>query len=384
MQIYLDYNASSPLAPEVVCAIQPFLDGAYGNPSSLHWAGRSAKVAIEAARTEVADLLGARPEEIVFTGGGTESNNFAIKGAYGTWARQRTTDPNAPARPHFVTSAVEHPAVSLPLQYLRDVHGAELSEVPVNRAGRVDPEEVARAIRPDTLLVSIMHANNEVGVIQPIHDIAKVCRDRQVLFHTDAAQSVGKVPIDVKQLGVDLLSVAGHKLLAPKGIGVLYMRAGVVLEPLLHGAGHESGRRSGTENTPWIVGLGAAAALARKHLEQGGDAEIRRLRDLFEAGLKEIWGEGVVVHGQEVDRLPNTCSASFVGKVGQEVLASLEGVAASTGAACHSGVVELSRVLRAMAVTERVGMGTIRFSLGRYTSRDEIDAVLAALRAAKG
>lgn len=383
MQIYLDYNASSPLAPEVIQAIRPFLEWAFGNPSSLHWAGSPAKAAIESARADLAGLLGAAPSEIVFTGGGTESNNFAIKGVYGAWVRRARSAGDALVSPHFVTSTVEHPAVTLPLVYLRDVHRADLTEVGVDRSGRVAAADVARAIQPNTALVSVMHANNEVGVIQPIREIAEVCRKRGVLFHTDAAQSVGKVPVDVGDLGVDMLTVAGHKLRAPKGIGALYVREGVELEPLLHGAGHESGRRSGTENTPWIVGLGAAARLARSQAGSGGATEVRRLRDLLESGLREVWGDGVVIHGQEVSRLPNTCSASFVGLVGLEVLRALDGVAASTGAACHSGVVELSRVLRAMGVTEQVGMGTIRFSLGHDTTEAEIGEVLERLGNAK-
>ena len=411
MQIYLDYNASSPLAPEVIEALRPYLDAAYGNPSSLHWAGRPAKEAIDQARRQLANLLGARPSEIVFTGGGTESDNYAVQGAFGAWLRRgKAAEPDggdagtraslplttgvvgkhqrasadASSYAHFVTSAIEHPAILKPMEALRDLFGAEVTEVGVDSQGRVSPGDVERAIRPETVLVSVMHANNETGVIQPIGEIGAICRERGVLFHTDAAQSVGKVPIDVEALGVDLLTVAGHKLLAPKGIGALYVRDGVVLEPLLHGAGHESGRRSGTENTPWIVALGAAAASAEAHFADGADSEIAARRDRFEAGLGEIWGDDVVIHGKGVPRLPNTCSASFVGRVGQEVLDALDGVAASTGAACHSGVVELSRVLRAMGVSETVGMGTIRFSLGRYTSDAEIDAVLAALRKARG
>lgn len=384
MQIYVDYNASSPIAPEVRAAIVPFLDAAFGNPSSLHWAGRPARAAIEAARVSLAELLHAAPEEIVFTSGGTESNNHAIKGAYGIWARGiagATSPSGSRPAPHFVTTAIEHPAVTLPLAYLRDVHGAEVTELLVDAYGRVDPSAVEQALRPETVLVSVMHANNETGVLQPIAEIGSLCRSRNVLFHTDAAQSVGKVPVDLRALQVDLLTVAGHKLLAPKGVGALYVRTGLRLEPLLHGAGHEHGRRSGTENTPWIVGLGAAAALAARHLAEDGVSRVARLRDRLEAGIAASWGDGAVFHGAGAPRLPNTSSVAFVGRIGAEVLGALDGVAASTGAACHSGVVELSRALRAMGVREQVGMGTIRFSLGRGTTEAEVDAVVSALAA---
>lgn len=386
MQIYFDYNASSPLAPEVLAAMQPYFEGAYGNPSSPHWAGRPAKQAVDDGRRDVAALLGAEPAEIVFTSGGTEANNHVIKGVYGGWRRAQVglkgaDDPRLFAEPpHFITSAIEHPAISVPLAYLRDVHGVGLTVVGVDRAGRVDPSDIEAAIQENTVLVTVMHSNNEVGTLQPVAEIGRICRSRGVLLHTDASQSVGKVPIDVRELEVDLLTVAGHKLMAPKGIGALYIRNGLTLEPLLHGAGHEDGRRAGTENALWIVGLGAAAQVAQHHFEEGGVAVIRRKRDRFEAGLLEILGDRVTVNGAGAERLPNTCSVNFVGQVGAEVLNQLEGVAASTGAACHSGDVKLSGVLSAMGVTEHEGMGAVRFSLGRFTTDAEIDAVLGAVR----
>lgn len=380
-QIYFDYNASSPIAPEVVEAMEPYAREAFGNPSSVHWAGRPAREAIDRSREEVAALLGARRGEVFFTSGGTESNNFAIKGFF--YANREQSHGARSKGAHMITSAVEHPSVSLPLEFLARHHSVEITTLPVDSSGRVAPEDVARALRPETVLVSIMHANNEVGAIQPIAEMGVLCRDAGVCFHTDAAQSVGKVPIDVDELGVDLLTLAGHKLRAPKGVGALYVRSGTRLEPLLHGAGHEGGLRSGTENTMYIAGLARAASLARTHLVDGGVDRIRVLRDRFEAGLLDLFGEKVVVNAAAAPRLPNTASVNFVSRTGQDVLASIPGVAASTGAACHSGRVELSRVLRAMGVNESVGMGAIRFSLGWETTDAEVDAVLDAFRAAR-
>ena len=388
-QIYFDYNASSPVAQEVVDAMAPYARDAFGNPSSVHWAGRPAREAIDRSRQEVAALVGADRDEIFFTGGGTESDNWAIKGFfYANRSREgqvRATSDSSPENSgvHMITSAIEHPAVSLPLEFLTRHHGVEVTTLPVDPAGRVRSEDVARALRPETTLVSIMHANNEVGTIQPIAEIGKLCRTAGVCFHTDAAQSVGKVPIDVRELQVDLLTIAGHKLRAPKGVGALYIRKGVQLEPLLHGAGHERGQRSGTENTSFVVGLGEAAELARHHLANGAAGQIGALRDRFEAGLKALFGEQIVINAVDAPRLPNTASINFVGRTGQEVLATVPGLAASTGAACHSGIVELSRVLRAMGVSENVGMGAIRFSLGWETTEQEVDSVLEAFRAAR-
>jgi cysteine desulfurase len=367
-RVYLDYNASTPIAPEAVEAMRLFLTEHYGNPSSHHWAGAPAKAAVERARGQVARNLGCSADEVVFTSGGSESNNHALKGVFFA---------NRDRGGHIVTSAVEHPAVLQPLRFLQAL-GAEVTIVPVDRFGRVDPESVRRAITPRTILVSIMHANNEVGTIQPIAEIAAVARERGVPFHTDAAQSVGKIPTDVDALGVDLLSVAGHKLYAPKGVGALFIRRGTTIEPFVHGAGHEQGRRAGTENVLLAVALGAACEAATPWI---GMEKVRALRDRFQAALESTFRDQLTVNGHPTERLPNTLSVNFVGRAGAEVLANAPGLAASTGSACHAGSVELSPVLAAMGVPQREGMGAVRFSLGRATTWAELEYVLAALSA---
>ncbi len=365
--IYLDFNASTPVAPEVAAAMRPLLESHYGNPSSGHWAGQPAYAALEAGRRKVAALLGCSPDEVVFTSGGSEANNLAIKGAFLAAAQGRN---------HIVTSRVEHPATLEPCRFLERL-GAEVTYLPVDGTGLVDPDDVRRAITGRTALVTIMHANNEVGTIQPIAEIARIARERGVLVHTDAAQSVGKVSTRVDELGVDLLSVAGHKLYAPKGVGALYVRRGVTLEPLIHGAGHECGRRAGTESAFLATGLGAACALAAS---AGRNEEIRALRDRFWSELVAAFGDGVVLNGHPTLRLPNTLNVSFPGRIGADILARLDGVAASTGSACHAGRVGLSPVLAAMGVPAEVGMGAIRFSLGRTTTEAEIADVAGRLR----
>ena len=368
-RIYLDYNASTPIDPAVVAAMRPFLEDAYGNPSSGHWAGQPAREAVESARTPVAQLLGCSAGEIVFTSGGSEANNQALKGV--AFALRDKGD-------HIVTSTVEHPAIVGPCAFLGKL-GYRITSVPVDRFGRVDPDDVQRAITPKTILVSLMHANNEVGTIEPIAEVSRIAKERGVLLHTDAAQSVGKIATDVDVLGVDLLTIAGHKLYAPKGVGALYVRRGTPLEPLIHGAGHEGGRRAGTESALLTVALGAAASLAR---DLTAMERIRALRDRFWDALQSRFDERVVLNGHPEQRLPNTLNVSFVGKVGAEILARLDGVAASTGSACHSGRIELSPVLSAMRVPPHVGMGAIRFSLGRGTTEQEIDAVADRLDSA--
>lgn len=366
-QIYLDYNASTPIDPAVAAAMRPFLEDAFGNPSSGHWASTPAKAALERARGQVAALLGSTPEEIVFTSGGSESNNLAHKGTF--FALREKGD-------HIITTTIEHPAVLAPCRFLERL-GARVTFLPVDSTGRVDPEDVRRAITPRTILISVMHANNEVGTVQPIEEIGAIARERGIRFHTDAAQSAGKIPARVDDLGVDLLTIAGHKLYAPKGVGALFVRNGVELEPLIHGAAHESGRRAGTESALLTAGLGAACELVQ---DLAPMERVRALRDRFWQALKDRFGDRVVLNGHPDHRLPNTLNVAFVGMVGADVLAGLNGVAASTGSACHSGRVELSPVLAAMGVPEKVGMGAVRFSLGRQTTDDEIDAVIAQVK----
>jgi cysteine desulfurase len=364
--IYLDYNASTPIDPAVREAMTPYLDGSYGNPSSGHWAGAPAARAVALARAQVADLLGCAPADVVFTSGGTESNNSALQGAFLAAGEGRR---------HIVTTRIEHPAIVEPCRFLERL-GAEVTYVGVDRFGFVDPGDVAAAIRPDTVLVSVMHANNEVGTIQPIAEIGRITREAGVLLHSDAAQSVGKIDTRVDKLGVDLLSLAGHKFYGPKGVGALYIRAGTKLEPLLHGAGHESGRRAGTENVLLDVGLGAAAELASDLTWTEG---VRRQRDRLWGELQTVWGERVVLNGHATERLPNTLNVSFVGRRGADILAALPEVAASTGSACHADSVTLSPVLEAMGVPLDVGAGAIRFSLGRMTTDDELDSLIERL-----
>jgi cysteine desulfurase len=368
-RIYLDFNASTPIAPEAVEAMRPFLTDHYGNPSSLHWAGMPAKDAVEKARGQVAGLLGCDPTEVVFTSGGSESNNHAIKGIF--FANRERGD-------HIVTTAVEHPATLNPCRFLEKL-GAKVTVLPVDRHGMVDPDDVRKAVTPKTILVTVMHANNEVGTIEPISEIAAIARDAGISFHTDAAQSVGKVSTDVEELGVDLLSVAGHKVYAPKGIGALYIREGTRVEPFVHGAGHEAGRRAGTENVLLAVALGAACELARKWV---GMTQIQVLRDRFFEGLRGIFGDGITLNGHPTERLPNTLNVNFIGRVGAEILAKMPGVAASTGSACHAGSVTLSPVLAAMGVPPEEGMGAVRFSLGRTTTWNELEEVIRLLKEA--
>jgi cysteine desulfurase len=362
-RIYLDYNASTPVDLSVANAMRAAIDDSYGNPSSAHWAGESAKHLLDKGREQVASLLGCSSHEIVFTAGGSESNNLAIKGLY--FAQE-----NPPA--HVITSAVEHPSIIEPCRFLERL-GARVTCLPVDSTGRVNPADLERAITPDTILISVMHASNEVGTIQPIEECARIARSRGVPFHTDAAQSAGKIRTRVDELGVDLLSIVGHKMYAPKGVGALYVRSGIKLESLIHGAGHEGGRRAGTESAMLAAALGAACALAE---DLSWTRHARELRDRMWTALRQRLGDRIVLNGHAEYRLPNTLSVSVLGCVGADVLAALEGVAASTGSACHSGRGELSPVLRAMGVRESVGKGAIRFSLGRGTTREEIETTI--------
>ncbi|QJW95022.1 cysteine desulfurase family protein [Frigoriglobus tundricola] len=362
--IYLDYNATTPVDPAVLAALLPHIQDHFGNPSSAHAYGRSAHDAVEAGRVHVAALVGAEPDEIVFTGGGSEASNHAIKGAC-------LRSGESPAALHVITTRVEHPATARPIEFLR-AFGVKVTVLPVDRFGLVDPDAVKHAITPRTRLVSVMHSNNEVGTLMPVREIATIARARGVLVHTDCAQSLGKVPVDVNALGVDLLTVAGHKLYAPKGVGALFVRRGVTLDPLIHGAGHETGRRAGTENVPYIAALGRACTLAAQSLP-GATDRLRTLRDRLYTRLHARLGERISINGHPELRLPNTLNVNFIGHVGAELLAKVPGVAASTGSACHDGKVSLSPVLAAMGVAPEVGRGAVRLSVGRFTTEEEVD-----------
>ncbi len=366
--IYLDNNATTPIHPYVAEAIEPYLRGHPGNPSSGHSPGREAAAAVAAARGQVADLLGCSPDEVVFTGGGSEADNLALKGV--AWAYRHRGR-------HLVVSAVEHPAVLETARFLAR-EGWDITVVGVDRTGRVDPEAVTAALRDDTVLVSVMHSNNETGTINPIAEIAAAAHARGALVHADAAQSTGKVPTRADDLGVDLLTVAGHKMHAPKGIGALYVRRGVTLEPVIHGAGHEAGRRAGTENVPWIVGLGAACVLAAS---EGLDAYATRVRPLRDR-LHEVLAAaipGLVLNGHLEHRLPNTLNVGVPGALGRRILEACPEVAASTGSACHEGDDVVSGVLGAMGVPLEVALGALRLTLGLLTTAKEIEWAGAAL-----
>jgi cysteine desulfurase len=337
-----------------------------GNPSSTHWAGQAARESVAQSRAQVAALLGCVPEEIVFTSGGSEANNLALKGVFFSRGERAA---------HVITTQVEHPSVLETCGFLERL-GARITRLPVDGTGLLDPDDVRRAIARDTLLISVIHANNEVGTIQPIEACARVAADHGIPLHTDAAQSVGKIPADVRQLDVALLSIAGHKFGAPTGVGALYVRAGTRIEPLIHGAGHESGRRAGTESALLAAGLAAACEPAA---DLGPMDGVRALRDEFWAALQDRFGARVVLNGHPTRRLPNTLNVSFAGHAGRDILRALAGVAASTGSACHSGSTTFSHVLAAMRIPPEIGKGAVRFSLGRDTRADEIYALVERL-----
>ena len=365
--IYLDYNATTPIDPAVAEAMLPYVHGLFGNPSSGHAFGLAARAGVELARQQVARLLGCSEDDLIFTSGGTEANNHAIKGVAGAHRHRGN---------HIITSAVEHPAVTEVCRYLEG-RGFRTTYLPVDRYGMVDPRQVEEAITPETILVTIMHANNEVGTVQPIAEISEIAHRHGVLVHSDCAQSIGKIPVKVEHLGVDLLSVAGHKLYAPKGIGALYIRPGVQLEKLMHGASHESNRRAGTENIILMAGLGRACELIERNLPDYAD-HMAAMRHRLEQGLLAS-GHDARVNGHLTQRLPNTCSIGFCGREADSILEGLPTVAASAGAACHSDRVELSHVLEAMRVPTEYAMGTMRLTVGRYTTEDEIDRAIAEI-----
>jgi cysteine desulfurase len=359
--IYLDYNATTPISKEVADAMRPYLDEHFGNPSSSHIYGKQTKEAVEKARKQVANLLNCDSSEIVFTSGGTESNNYALRGI--AFANKNKGN-------HIITSSVEHPAIIEVCKYL-ETQGFEITYLPVDEFGLVQIEDVEKAIRPSTILITIMHANNEVGSIQPIAEIGDLAKKNGVFMHTDAAQSLGKIKADVQEMNVDLLSIAGHKLYAPKGIGALYIRKAVVLEKLIYGADHESDLRAGTENVLEIVGLGEACEIANKHLEENA-IHYREMRDLLHQKLNDALVD-IKLNGHPEKRLPNTLNLSFPNIEANALIAQMNGVAASAGAACHSSGISVSQVLKAMVVPMKYAMGTIRFSTGRYNTEEEME-----------
>jgi len=370
VRAYLDHAATSPLRPQARAALLAALDDV-GNPASLHGAGRAARRRLETAREDLAAALGASPREVILTSGGTEADNLAVKGIF--WAR-RAADPR---RTRVVTSAVEHHAVLDAARWLGARQGATVVEIGVDARGRLDLDALAAELSAhadEVALVSVMWANNEVGTVQPIGEIARMARERGILVHTDAAQSVGKIPVDVGALGVDLLTVAGHKLYAPKGVGALYIREGVRLATFMHGAGHESGRRAGTENVIGIAGLGKACEVAKRDIGAAGD-RMKRSRDRLQEGiLRDV--PDVRVNGPRDRRLPNTLSVAFRGLDAGALLGSMEGLAASAGAACHGTSVEVSKTLRAMGVPLEWSRGTIRLSTGKCTTDEEVDRAI--------
>lgn len=369
-KIYLDHSATTPVAPEVVEAMLPFFTGNFGNASSIHAFGQDAKVALEDARRQVARLIGAEPAEVVFTSGGTEADNWAIKGAAYTFEGRKN---------HIITSAVEHHAVLYACKYLEQ-RGFEVTYLPVDEYGMVSPQQVAEAIRDDTFLVSIMHANNEIGTLNPIREIGAITHERGVLLHTDAIQSIGKIPVHVKEMNIDLLSLSGHKIYGPKGIGALYMRQGIQIEKYFHGGSHERDRRAGTENVPGAVGLGKATEIAQNRMEE----DIAKLRELREQLYAQITQAIPEVHrnGHPEKSLPGLLNLSFPGAASDSLLLSLDlkGIAVSNGSACTSGVVEPSHVLKALRLPKSLANSAIRFSFGRDNTSEQMEMVVEALQ----
>lgn len=365
--IYLDYNATTPIDTEVAEAMKPYLTQYFGNPSSSHWYGIQTKNAIENARKQVAELLNCDPEEIAFTSGGTESNNYAIRGI--AFANRNKGN-------HIITSAIEHPAVTEVCKYLEG-YGFKTTYIPVDEDALVNVAEIEKAITSQTILISIMHANNEVGSIQPISEIAQLAKQHGIAMHSDAAQSVGKISTDVEELEINLLSVAGHKLYAPKGIGAIFIRKGTIIEKLIFGANHERNRRAGTENVIEIVGLGKACEIAKRDLKKNFQ-HLKTLRDKLYSGLIDCYDK-TKLNGHPTKRLPNTLSISFANIEANEIIANIPDVAVSAGAACHSDTVNVSHVLRAMNVPLEYAMGTLRFSCGKMTTENEIDKAIVVI-----
>lgn len=367
--IYLDHSATTPVHPEVLAAMMSFFANHFGNPSSIHREGRFAREAVDGARIRVANLIGAEPAEIVFTGGGTEADNLAILGA--ALAEQR-------GRNHLITSAIEHHAVENACRHLAGC-GFSITFLPVDGRGRVNPDDLRRAVTEKTLLVSIMHANNEIGTIQPLREIGTITREHGILLHTDAVQSVGKIPVSVDDLGVDLLSLAAHKIYGPKGVGALYVRTGTPLAPITFGGRQEGNLRNGTENVPGVVGLGKACEIGARDLA-AQTIHLQGLRDLLDAKVREYVPD-VTVNGHPVERLPHLLSLSFAGISGEALVRELDlrGIAVSAGSACTAGSTRISHVLAALGMEEALAVGTLRFSMGRANSREEILHAAATL-----
>lgn len=359
--IYLDYNATTPIDTEVISAMKPYLDQMYGNPSSAHIFGTATRKAVEGARKQLSELIHCSPDELIFTSGGTESNNLAIKGT--AWHLKHSGN-------HIITSKIEHPAVSEVCRFLAS-QGFKVTWLDVDSNGQINPEDVERAITPSTILITIMHANNEVGTIQAVAEIGNIAREHHIRFHCDAAQSAGKIPIDVRNMNVDLLSLAGHKFYAPKGVGALYVRRGIKLQKLMHGADHEQDMRAGTENVIEIVGLGKAAEICLRDMKQNS-AKMRKHRDLLHQKLTDVFPD-IRLNGHPEQRLPNTLNISFPGIEANTLLSEMPQLAASAGAACHAGQSTVSSVLEAMSVPPEYAMGALRFSTGKLTTDDEIE-----------
>jgi cysteine desulfurase len=361
--IYLDYNATTPVDPTVVEAMLPYLSIHFGNPSSTHRFGHAAHEVVDTARNQVASLLGCSPSEITFTGGGSESDNLAVRGV--ALARQHLGK-------HIITQVTEHPAVLNTCHALERLHGFRVTYLPVDENGQVNPAQVETAMNDRTVLVTVMHANNETGTLQAIAQIAEIAHRHGVLVHTDASQSVGKIPVQVNELGVDLLTVAGHKAYAPKGIGALYIRHGVQLEPVIYGGGQEAGLRAGTENVAYSVALGTACMLAQEQLPES-QPRLQRLRDHLQHNLEQYLPSRVILNGHMTERLPNTLNVSIEGVVGEEVLAATPDIASSTGSACHEGSTDPSPVLMAMGMSRERALGALRLTLGRWSTEDEVE-----------
>jgi cysteine desulfurase len=380
IRVYLDYNATTPVEPQVLNSMLPYFSADFANASSIHTPGQRARSAVETAREQVGALIGARPQEIVFTSGGTESDNHAIFGVAQPILAVRSSPAKATA-PHIITTAIEHEAVFNACQAL-ETQGVSVTYLPVDRQGLVDPESVRRAIRPETFLITVMHANNELGTLQPLEQMGRIAKEHKVYFHTDAVQSAGKIPIDVNALNVDLLSISGHKLYAPKGVGALYVRSGTRLRQLLYGGHHQRGFRPGTENVAGIVGLGKAAEIARDALPSDAQ-QVSTLRDKLECGLVERIQQ-VHVNGGSAPRTPNATNVMFAGIEGEALVIALDlkGLACSVGAACSSGAVEPSHVLTAIGLSQEEAKSSLRFSLGRHTTESEIDFALEVIPAA--